>query len=59
MAKKRILIIDDDVALTQMLQLNLLDTGDFDVKVCNQAVQALEVARAFHPEIIEYHPSVI
>ena len=52
MAKKRILIIDDDVSLTQMLQLNLLDTGNFEVEVCNQAVQALEVARAFHPEII-------
>jgi CheY-like chemotaxis protein len=52
MEKKRILIIDDDVSLTQMLQLNLVDTGKFEVGVCNQALQALDTAREFHPDII-------
>ena len=36
-----ILIIDDDISLTQMVRINLEDTGNYDVLVQNRSSQAL------------------
>ena len=52
MAKKRILIVDDDTGVTRTLGLYLEDTGLFDVKTENQGSNALVVARTFKPDLI-------
>ena len=52
MDKKRILIIDDDIALTQMVKINLEETGDYDVLVENRSSAAVTTAREFRPSLI-------
>ncbi|MEM1296279.1 MAG: response regulator [Verrucomicrobiota bacterium] len=52
MTKKRILIIDDDAALTMAVRLNLEDTGRYEVMVENQSIHALNTAREFLPHLI-------
>ena len=51
-AKKRILIVDDEVSITRLLKLNLDGTGRFDVKTENDSRAALAVAEAFQPDMI-------
>ena len=51
-AKSRILIVDDEVAFTRMVKLNLEKAGDFDVRVENRAMGALAAARDFKPHLI-------
>lgn len=48
----KILIIDDEVAFTDLMRMNLEKTGDFDVRVENQSNLALRVAREFEPDVI-------
>jgi CheY-like chemotaxis protein len=50
--KKRILVIDDDVLLTQIMKLNLDATGDYEVRIENDSLHALETAQQFHPDLI-------
>lgn len=52
MTKKRILIVDDDAALTMAVRLNLEDTGKYEVMVENQSIHALKTAREFLPQLI-------
>lgn len=52
MKKKRILIVDDDVALTQTMKINLEDTEVYEVRVENDSRQALASARDFLPDLI-------
>ncbi|MEO8351499.1 MAG: response regulator [Chthoniobacteraceae bacterium] len=52
MNPKRILVIDDDEGLTGMVKLNLEATGDYEVRVENHSLQALETAREFRPDLI-------
>ncbi len=52
MKPKRIIVIDDDKSLTQMLKLNLEATGHFDVCVENTSTKAVESARRFQPDVI-------
>jgi CheY-like chemotaxis protein len=52
MKKKRILIVDDDVATTRLLKFGLEKTGFYEVREENQGVNALAVARAFKPDFI-------
>lgn len=52
MEKKRILLVDDEPALTRMLRLNLEQTGRFEVREENQGARALATARAFRPDLI-------
>jgi two-component system, OmpR family, response regulator len=52
MQKKKILIIDDDVSLTQMVRINLEETGDYDVLVQNRSSRAIDSARSFRPDLI-------
>lgn len=48
---KRILVVDDEVGFTRLLQLNLEKTGKYSVKVVNDSTKALEAARVFRPDI--------
>jgi len=52
MATKRILIIDDEVGFTNLVKLNLEQTGRFVVGVVNESVNAMAVAEEFKPELI-------
>jgi DNA-binding response OmpR family regulator len=50
--KRRILIVDDEPGFTRLLKLNLEDTGDYEVRVENQACSAFETAREFKPDLV-------
>ena len=52
MAKKRLLIVDDDVGLTDLLHINLEDTGDYEVQVVNDSKHAISSTREFQPDLI-------
>ena len=51
-AKRRILIVDDEVGFTRLLRLNLGCTGRYVVGVENDARNALPTAREFDPDLI-------
>ena len=50
-AKKKILVIDDEVSFARMVKLNLEKAG-FEVRVENRAMFALATAREFLPDLI-------
>ncbi len=52
MARKRILIVDDENSFAQMMKINLEETGNYEVKTENRAVRALAAAKAFRPDLI-------
>jgi CheY-like chemotaxis protein len=52
MARPRILLIDDEVALTDILKINLEDTGRYEVRVENRGGSAVAAARAFKPDLV-------
>ncbi|MEW6163698.1 MAG: response regulator [Pseudomonadota bacterium] len=49
---KRILVVDDEPAITRLIKLNLEATGKFEVHAENRGAQALERARACQPDLI-------
>lgn len=51
-AKKRILIVDDEVSFARMVKLNLEKAGAFEVRTENKASYALAAAREFKPDLI-------
>ena len=52
MTKKRVLIIDDDIPLTQTMRINLEDTDNYEVEIVNDSLKAIATAREFRPDII-------
>jgi CheY-like chemotaxis protein len=50
--KKRILLVDDEPALTRMMRLNLEQTGRYEVREENRGASALAAAREFMPHLI-------
>ena len=52
MNPKRILVIDDNAGLTQMIKLNLEATGHYHVCIENDSTLAIETARRFRPDLI-------
>lgn len=52
MEKKKILIIDDEESFTEVLKLNLEETGDFYVQIENKPRHAVETALLFLPDLI-------
>lgn len=50
--KTRVLIIDDEVSFTQMVKINLEETNKYEVHTLNDPLQAVSIARSFHPDII-------
>lgn len=48
----RILVIDDEEGFTKILKMNLERTGAYDVRVENNSLNALAVARDFRPDVI-------
>jgi CheY-like chemotaxis protein len=52
MTKKRILVVDDEAALTRMVKLNLEHTGNYEVRTENQGAMAIPAAHDFKPDLI-------
>ncbi|MCI0744918.1 MAG: response regulator [Verrucomicrobia subdivision 3 bacterium] len=52
MAKKRILLVDDEKSFTNLLKLNLEDTGKYEVRVENWAEDAYSAAKEFKPDLV-------
>ena len=52
MEKKRILVVDDEAAITRLLRLYLEGTGGFDVRTENEGSKAVDAAREFDPDLI-------
>jgi CheY-like chemotaxis protein len=50
--KKRILMVDDEAALTRMVKLNLERTGNYEVHTENEGAKAIAAAREFKPDLI-------
>lgn len=50
--RDRVLVVDDEVALTHLWRLILEGTGRYEVREENQGKKALQTARAFRPDLI-------
>lgn len=52
MKTKRILIVDDEVALTRLMRMSLERTGKFEVRAENDPAVVIAAALEFRPELI-------
>ncbi len=52
MTKRRILLVDDEVAITRALAMYLTEHGNCEVRVENTGSRALATAREFRPDLI-------
>jgi DNA-binding response OmpR family regulator len=52
MNKKRILIVDDEPGITQLLRLNLEKSGHYTVRTENDAERVLGAALEFKPDLM-------
>ncbi|PWU10978.1 MAG: response regulator [Verrucomicrobia bacterium] len=52
MNQKRILVVDDEVTITDLLKLNLEKTGLYSVRTENKGAEVLDAAREFMPDLI-------
>jgi CheY-like chemotaxis protein len=52
MNKKKILVIDDERGFTRMVKLNLEAAGDYEVRIQNNSLDALQTAVEFLPDVI-------
>ena len=52
MEKKRVLLVDDEHSFTNLVKLNLEETGHYEVRVENWPEDAQQSARAFKPHIM-------
>jgi CheY-like chemotaxis protein len=50
--KDRILVVDDEAALTRMVKLNLEKTGQYEVRTENQGTMAIAAVREFKPDLV-------
>ena len=48
----KVLLIDDEVGFTQILKMNLEQTGEYDVRVENDSRKAVAVAVEFRPDVV-------
>ena len=51
MAKKRLLLVDDEVELVEMIKFRL-EASDYEVLTANDGQQALEIARREKPDLV-------
>lgn len=46
------LVIDDEVAFTRMVKLNLESEGDYEVEMVNESRKAYAAANSYQPDIV-------
>jgi CheY-like chemotaxis protein len=49
---RRIMVVDDEQPVTEMIRMSLEELGDYDVREVNDARDAVAVAREFRPDLI-------
>ena len=52
MAKTKVLLVDDEKSFTNLLKLNLEETGHYEVRVENWPEDAFNAVREFRPDIV-------
>ena len=52
MEKRKILIVDDEEGFARVVKLNLEESGRYEIRTETKGVRALQVARAFQPDLI-------
>ena len=52
MNRRKILLVDDERAFASMLKLNLEAMGDYEVKIENDSLKAVQAAIDFQPQLI-------
>jgi CheY-like chemotaxis protein len=52
MNRKRILVVDDETNITELLKLNLEKTGLYTVRTANRGHEVLGAAREFKPDLV-------
>lgn len=52
MDKRKILIIDDEVVFISILKMCLKRTGNYEVRIENQSINAVATMRDFKPDLI-------
>jgi CheY-like chemotaxis protein len=50
--KKKVLLVDDEKSFTNLLKLNLEQTGSYEVRVENWGEDALPAAKEFRPDVM-------
>ena len=49
---RRILVIDDEAGFTKLLKMNLEKTGQYEVRIENDSMKALNAAHEFLPDAV-------
>lgn len=52
MTKRKLLIVDDEPSITQLLRLNLEKTGNYTIRTENVAERVLSALQEFKPDLI-------
>jgi len=52
MEKRKILLVDDEVDLTELLKATLEKTGKYEVRVQNRGSRGFDSAKLFKPDLI-------
>ena len=52
MNKVRVLLVDDETGFTTIVKINLEKTGDYEVAVENDSLNAVSTAKKFQPDIV-------
>ncbi len=50
--KRKILLVDDEASLLELMKLNLEATGKYEVQVESRGLKAVDRAKAFKPDLI-------
>jgi CheY-like chemotaxis protein len=50
--KKKILVVDDEHDLTFLVKLSLERTGNYEVREVNRALEAVDAAKEFRPDLV-------
>jgi CheY-like chemotaxis protein len=50
--KRKVLLVDDEVAFTRMTKINLDRSGDYETHIVNDSTQAVAAVKKIKPDII-------